>query len=47
MPVGTENVVEADPTLRELQGREVVLLHEFLPSVKCYSIRRLTTSDWL
>lgn len=43
--MGTENVVEAIPDLRELQGREELLLYEFLPLVKCCPIRRHSTSD--
>lgn len=46
VPTGTEDAVEAVPALRELQGKEATPLGEFLALVKCYLIRRLSTSDW-
>lgn len=45
MPMGTEGAMERVPALRELQGRELVAVGEFLDLVKCHPIRRLSTSD--
>lgn len=35
--------METVPALRELQGRELVAVGEFLDLVKCHPIRRLST----
>lgn len=35
VPMGSDDATETVPVLRELQGREVVLVAEFLALVKC------------